>query len=222
MTRISRRSTYNSLHYTSGLAAASMVDIATSCTVSSLQRWVSSVNHSHAKSGYLRFVTITLMCSKGSQHTAGCIHPFPAVRLRGLPFGASKEEVADFLGIVPIDIVFQERGGRPNGVAFVLCATNEDQQQAISQDKQNLGTRYIEVFACIRTVRLQVQVAHSRAAQQVLLYGVLVRSGTSTLAFRRILVASASKACTKACRSSIERSQTRFKTTCGLERAATE
>jgi hypothetical protein len=81
------------------------------------------------------------------------VHPYPAVRLRGLPFGASKEEIADFLGVVPIDIVFQERGGRPNGVAFVLCANSEDHQQAISQDKQHLGTRYIEVFACIRTVR---------------------------------------------------------------------
>jgi hypothetical protein len=84
---------------------------------------------------------------------AGCVHPYPAIRLRGLPFGASKEEIADFLGVVPIDIVFQERGGRPNGVAFVLCANLVDHQQAISQDKQNLGTRYIEVFPCIRTVR---------------------------------------------------------------------
>lgn len=87
------------------------------------------------------------------QNSAGCVHPYPAVRLRGLPFGASKEEIADFLGIIPIDIVFQERGGRPNGVAFVLCASIDDHQQALGQDKQNLGTRYIEVFACIRTVR---------------------------------------------------------------------
>jgi heterogeneous nuclear ribonucleoprotein F/H len=84
--------------------------------------------------------------------SAGCVHPFPAVKLRGLPFGASKEEVADFLQIVPIDIVFQERGGRPNGVAFVLCSSTDDQQQALAQDKQHLGSRYIEVFACIRTV----------------------------------------------------------------------
>ena len=95
-----------------------------------------------------------LICARSrSAVCAGCVHPYPAVRLRGLPFGASKEEIADFLQIVPIDIVFQERGGRPNGVAFVLCANLEDHQQAISQDKQNLGTRYIEVFACIRTVR---------------------------------------------------------------------
>lgn len=84
---------------------------------------------------------------------AGCVHPYPALRLRGLPFGASKEEIAEFLGVVPIDIVFQERGGRPNGVAFVLCASTEDHQTAMSKDKEHMGTRYIEIFSCIRTVR---------------------------------------------------------------------
>lgn len=84
---------------------------------------------------------------------AGCVHPFPAVRLRGLPFGSSREEIADFLEVRPIDIVFQERGGRPNGVAFVLTANSEDYQRCIDKDKQNLGSRYIEVFPCARSVR---------------------------------------------------------------------
>lgn len=84
---------------------------------------------------------------------AGCIHPYPAVRLRGLPFASSREEIADFLEVRPIDIVFQERGGRPNGVAFVLLSSSDDYQQCLDKDKQNLGSRYIEVFPCARSVR---------------------------------------------------------------------
>lgn len=83
--------------------------------------------------------------------SSGCIHPYPAVRLRGLPFASSREEIADFLEVRPIDIVFQERGGRPNGVAFVLLSSTEDYQQCLDKDKQNLGSRYIEVFPCARS-----------------------------------------------------------------------
>jgi hypothetical protein len=95
--------------------------------------------------------------TKQNPRAAGCVHPFPAVRLRGLPFGSSREEIADFLEVRPIDIVFQERGGRPNGVAFVLTANIEDYQRCIDKDKQNLGSRYIEVFPCARSVCCSLQ-----------------------------------------------------------------
>lgn len=73
-----------------------------------------------------------------------------------MPFASSREEIADFLEVRPIDIVFQERGGRPNGVAFVLLSSSDDYQQCLDKDKQNLGSRYIEVFPCARSVRTQI------------------------------------------------------------------
>lgn len=82
---------------------------------------------------------------------SGCINPFPCVKLRGLPFGATKEEIAQFLDVTPIDVLVQERGGRPSGVAFVLLRSVEDHEKAVGMHKQNLGSRYIEIYPCLRS-----------------------------------------------------------------------
>ena len=105
----------------------------------------------YAGIGRLHSEHLSMFCH--CERRSGCIHPYPAVRLRGLPFASSREEIADFLEARPIDIVFQERGGRPNGVAFVLLSSSDDYQQCLDKDKQNLGSRYIEVFPCARSVR---------------------------------------------------------------------
>lgn len=81
------------------------------------------------------------------------MNPFPCVRLRGLPYSAQREDIADFLGITPIDIVILEKGGRPTGQALVLASNPEDMDAALEQDKKNIGARYIEVFQAIRSVR---------------------------------------------------------------------
>jgi hypothetical protein len=93
------------------------------------------------------------------------MNPFPCVRLRGLPYSAQKEEIADFLDVTPIDIVILEKGGRPSGQALVLCATPEDMDRAIDKDKKDLGSRYIEVFQAIRSVRSPVTCALLLALQ---------------------------------------------------------
>ena len=74
------------------------------------------------------------------------------VRLRGLPFTASLTDVLQFfagLDIVrsPPGVVFTcTPDGRPSGEAYVEFMTAAAQQSALQRHKQQLGTRYIELF----------------------------------------------------------------------------
>ncbi|XP_031569430.1 heterogeneous nuclear ribonucleoprotein H3-like isoform X2 [Actinia tenebrosa] len=72
------------------------------------------------------------------------------VRLRGLPYGCSKEEIAQFftgLEIVPngITITLDEEG-KTTGEAFVEFASPEIAGQAMQKHKETIGHRYIEIF----------------------------------------------------------------------------
>ncbi|XP_055876218.1 heterogeneous nuclear ribonucleoprotein F-like isoform X2 [Biomphalaria glabrata] len=72
------------------------------------------------------------------------------VKLRGLPFGCSKEEIAQFftgLEIVPNGIMLPEdRQGRSTGEAFVQFASPSIAERALKKDKERIGHRYIEIF----------------------------------------------------------------------------
>nr|XP_022316905.1 heterogeneous nuclear ribonucleoprotein F-like isoform X1 [Crassostrea virginica] len=72
------------------------------------------------------------------------------VRLRGLPFGCSKEEIAQFftgLEIVPNGIMLPEdRQGRSTGEAYVQFASQEIAEKALTKHKERIGHRYIEIF----------------------------------------------------------------------------
>ncbi|KAK7502353.1 hypothetical protein BaRGS_00006306 [Batillaria attramentaria] len=72
------------------------------------------------------------------------------VRLRGLPFGCSKEEIAQFFTgfeIVPNGIMLPEdRLGRSTGEAFVQFASQEIAEKALGKHKDRIGHRYIEIF----------------------------------------------------------------------------
>ena len=48
--------------------------------------------------------------------------------------------------------------GRPSGIAYVELATEDDQADALKKDKQMLGDRYIDTFACSQ-VELQARLA---------------------------------------------------------------
>ncbi|CAO2581124.1 Epithelial splicing regulatory protein 1 [Lemmus lemmus] len=83
------------------------------------------------------------------------------IRMRGLPFTATAEEVVTFFGQhCPITggkegILFVTYpDGRPTGDAFVLFACEEYAQNALRKHKDLLGKRYIELF---RSTAAEVQ-----------------------------------------------------------------
>ncbi|XP_062913129.1 heterogeneous nuclear ribonucleoprotein H3-like [Mobula hypostoma] len=76
------------------------------------------------------------------------------VRLRGLPFGCSKEEILQFftgLEIVPNGITLPvDYQGRSTGEAFVQFASKEIAEKALGKHKERIGHRYIEIFRSSR------------------------------------------------------------------------
>nr|KAF6477656.1 heterogeneous nuclear ribonucleoprotein F [Molossus molossus] len=72
------------------------------------------------------------------------------VRLRGLPFGCTTEEVVQFfsgLEIVPNGITLPvDAEGKLTGEAFVQFASQEWAEKALGKHKERIGHRYIEVF----------------------------------------------------------------------------
>ncbi|KDR15006.1 heterogeneous nuclear ribonucleoprotein H2 isoform X1 [Zootermopsis nevadensis] len=72
------------------------------------------------------------------------------VRLRGLPFGCSKEEIAQFfsgLEIVPNGISLPtDYTGRSTGEAYVQFVNKEVAEKALQKHKDKIGHRYIEIF----------------------------------------------------------------------------
>lgn len=75
-----------------------------------------------------------------------------AVKLRGLPFSATKADVKKFMegyGVKEEDVHFEIRDGRPSGRAVVFL---EDEDLAVDAAKElhkkYVGSRYIEVEAC--------------------------------------------------------------------------
>ncbi|XP_077093270.1 heterogeneous nuclear ribonucleoprotein H3 isoform X2 [Siphateles boraxobius] len=79
------------------------------------------------------------------------------VRIRGLPWSCTQEEVASFFS--DCDIVGKVNGvcftfskeGRPSGEAFVELKTPEDFKRALAKDRKYMGHRYIEVFRSNRS-----------------------------------------------------------------------
>ncbi|KAM4614254.1 epithelial splicing regulatory protein 2 isoform 1-T1 [Discoglossus pictus] len=83
------------------------------------------------------------------------------IRMRGLPFTATPEEVLTFLGPeCPVTggkeglLFVKYPDGRPTGDAFVLFSCEEYAQQALKKHKEILGKRYIELF---RSTAAEVQ-----------------------------------------------------------------
>ncbi|KAK1788193.1 hypothetical protein P4O66_016656 [Electrophorus voltai] len=76
------------------------------------------------------------------------------VRLRGLPFGCSKEEIVQFfsgLEIVPNGITLPvDYMWRSTGEAFVQFASQDIAEKALKKHKERIGHRYIEIFKSSR------------------------------------------------------------------------
>ncbi|XP_062991623.1 G-rich sequence factor 1 isoform X1 [Elgaria multicarinata webbii] len=76
------------------------------------------------------------------------------VRLRGLPYSCTEVDISDFfsgLTIVDITFVMDQRGRRKTGEAFVQFATPEMANQALLKHKEEIGSRYIEIFPSQRS-----------------------------------------------------------------------
>lgn len=69
----------------------------------------------------------------------------PYIRMLGLPFGATENEITRFFqeaGVMPVRIHRKQTGG----VAFVEFNTPQEARVALTRDRAYIGTRYIELF----------------------------------------------------------------------------
>ncbi|CAB3993495.1 heterogeneous nuclear ribonucleo H3-like isoform X2, partial [Paramuricea clavata] len=80
------------------------------------------------------------------------------VRARGLPWSATKEDIAQFFsgceiqGGVQDGIYFTfSRDGRPSGECFVEFTTIDDFNRALTRNNEHMGKRYVEVFESKRS-----------------------------------------------------------------------
>nr|XP_039252500.1 heterogeneous nuclear ribonucleoprotein F-like [Styela clava] len=76
------------------------------------------------------------------------------LRIRGLPYQCSKEEIAQFfsgLEIKPNGITMTIANGRCTGEAYVQFASQNIADEAMKKHKQKIGHRYIEIFKSNRS-----------------------------------------------------------------------
>nr|7VKJ_A Chain A, Epithelial splicing regulatory protein 1 [Homo sapiens]7VKJ_B Chain B, Epithelial splicing regulatory protein 1 [Homo sapiens]7VKJ_C Chain C, Epithelial splicing regulatory protein 1 [Homo sapiens]7VKJ_D Chain D, Epithelial splicing regulatory protein 1 [Homo sapiens]7VKJ_E Chain E, Epithelial splicing regulatory protein 1 [Homo sapiens]7VKJ_F Chain F, Epithelial splicing regulatory protein 1 [Homo sapiens]7VKJ_G Chain G, Epithelial splicing regulatory protein 1 [Homo sapiens]7VK len=77
------------------------------------------------------------------------------IRLRGLPYAATIEDILDFLGEFATDIrthgvhMVLNHQGRPSGDAFIQMKSADRAFMAAQKcHKKNMKDRYVEVFQC--------------------------------------------------------------------------
>lgn len=72
------------------------------------------------------------------------------IKMRGLPYNAGQREIMDFFegySILPNGIhIVVGATDRPTGEAFVEFVSPEEAQRAMERHRQNIGSRYIELF----------------------------------------------------------------------------
>ncbi|KAL2734393.1 heterogeneous nuclear ribonucleoprotein H [Vespula squamosa] len=85
---------------------------------------------------------------RGSGDNWGSNTGVHSIHMRGLPFKATEDDIADFFRpVVPINVkILLENGGRPSGEADVEFETHEEAVRAMCKDKSHMSYRYIELF----------------------------------------------------------------------------
>jgi len=73
------------------------------------------------------------------------------VRMRGLPFSASEEDIEKFLAKADVKAkrvhIIREAGvGRPSGSAYAEVASDDEVTKALTLNRESIGSRYIEMF----------------------------------------------------------------------------
>ncbi|XP_066430210.1 G-rich sequence factor 1-like isoform X2 [Eleutherodactylus coqui] len=93
--------------------------------------------------------TTSSAASQAAQSMAGTPSD-GTVRLRGLPYSCTEQDIVNFfsgLGITDEGITFvYDQKGRKSGEAFVQFISEEHAEQALLRHKQEIGSRYIEIF----------------------------------------------------------------------------
>ncbi|CAN0497707.1 unnamed protein product, partial [Ectocarpus sp. 8 AP-2014] len=73
------------------------------------------------------------------------------VRMRGLPFEATKSQIRAFFDGINVKesniFIVTRPDGKASGEAFVLFATEAEAEKALLKDKEKLGDRWIDLFA---------------------------------------------------------------------------
>ncbi|CAD7695209.1 unnamed protein product [Ostreobium quekettii] len=83
------------------------------------------------------------------------------LRLRGLPYSSTRDDVDKFFEGVEIQkgeegVVFScTASGRPTGEAYVEFASEEAQLEAMKRHKEHMGSRYVELFKSTKADLLQ-------------------------------------------------------------------
>ncbi|CAJ0578305.1 unnamed protein product, partial [Mesorhabditis spiculigera] len=70
------------------------------------------------------------------------------VRCRGLPFACTESQLREWIGDKDIQSVTLPMGrdGRPSGEGFIVFTSQEGYDNALKKDRENMGSRYVEVF----------------------------------------------------------------------------
>merc|ERR1712091_198462 len=78
------------------------------------------------------------------------------LKLRGLPFEATKENIIEWFGDAAVQppvelsaenvLICQNFSGRPSGVAYARFSSAEEAQAAAAMDRKMFGRRYVELF----------------------------------------------------------------------------
>ena len=100
-----------------------------------------------ARDGFVSFYGRDGRDGSGRKGARGLPH---VVRIRGLSFTTTEQDVYNFFGSLHIAAlhVIVDALGRPSGDAYIELESGEDEAAAIARHRQTMGRRYIEVFAC--------------------------------------------------------------------------
>jgi hypothetical protein len=99
---------------------------------------------------------------EGAEQTAALGEGYFVIKLRGLPWGVTIEDIVAVLAPSPVpqggEHLMTGATGRPSGLAYVELGSEDAQKEALLKDKQSIGGRYIDIFSCSQT-ELQARLA---------------------------------------------------------------
>jgi RNA recognition motif-containing protein len=88
------------------------------------------------------------------------IGTFPAVKLKGLPYNSTINDIFGFLGkrrvITPVDMITEFSNGKPTGCMAVLFKGEDDMKIALKMHRKRIGDRYILVYPLRRSEYHQI------------------------------------------------------------------